>query len=315
MPHTATYPPQHLRPANGGYRYFFNGQEADNEVLGDLAFQNYGFRMYDTRVARFWGVDPLTKDYPMLTPFQFASCSPIWAVDWDGLEAKIAIAGIGGANTDYTKSDINSFNARALRLKAIGFEKAQVNNGMSLMEVLKDATNKEGSILKIVSFSHSGPVGIFLDNNEGFYATPMSYPVKQFANVDMLATEISKGTVKFETNAIWVFAGCSTAYGYDDHSSDAQRPLAEYAAQKLHITTIGSTGAVCPEVINGKETGRLKTDGTFVKFEPYDVPVTRTIQKPHSFLFIKWTTTEKVTTTETRVRVSILGKIIDPAEY
>lgn len=25
-------------------------------------FQNYGFRMYDTRVARFWGVDPLTKD-------------------------------------------------------------------------------------------------------------------------------------------------------------------------------------------------------------------------------------------------------------
>ena len=42
--------------------------------------------MYDTRIARFWGVDPLTKDYPMMTPFQFASCSPILCVDVDGLE-------------------------------------------------------------------------------------------------------------------------------------------------------------------------------------------------------------------------------------
>ena len=70
----------------GGYRYFFNGQEADNEVFGEGGFQNYGFRMYDTRIARFWGVDPLTKDYPMLTPFQFASCSPVLLVDVEGLE-------------------------------------------------------------------------------------------------------------------------------------------------------------------------------------------------------------------------------------
>lgn len=71
---------------NGGYRYFFNGQEADNEVLGEGTFQNYGFRMYDTRIARFWGVDPLAKDYPMLTPFQFASNTPLWAIDLDGQE-------------------------------------------------------------------------------------------------------------------------------------------------------------------------------------------------------------------------------------
>ncbi len=77
--------------AMGGCRYFFNGQEADNEVLGEGVFQNYGFRMYDTRIARFWGVDPLTKEYPMLTPFQFASCSPVWGVDLDGLEVVIYV--------------------------------------------------------------------------------------------------------------------------------------------------------------------------------------------------------------------------------
>ena len=70
----------------GGYRYSFNGQEGDNEVYEIGGFQSYGFRMYDTRIARFWGVDPLAKDYPMLTPFQFASCSPILCIDVDGLE-------------------------------------------------------------------------------------------------------------------------------------------------------------------------------------------------------------------------------------
>ena len=91
MIRTATYPPRHLRSDMGGYRYFFNGQEADNEVLGDGGFQNYGFRMYDTRIARFWGVDPLAKDYPMLTPFQFASCSPVWGIDVDGLEVRVYV--------------------------------------------------------------------------------------------------------------------------------------------------------------------------------------------------------------------------------
>ncbi|MCQ2284152.1 MAG: hypothetical protein MJZ57_04545, partial [Bacteroidales bacterium] len=83
---TTTYQQSSLRSANGGYRYFFNGQESDGEVYGEGGLQNYGFRMYDTRIARFWGVDLLAKDYPMLTPFQFASCSPILIVDVDGLE-------------------------------------------------------------------------------------------------------------------------------------------------------------------------------------------------------------------------------------
>jgi hypothetical protein len=36
--------------------------------------------------ARFLSVDPLTKSYPELTPYQFASNTPIRAIDLDGLE-------------------------------------------------------------------------------------------------------------------------------------------------------------------------------------------------------------------------------------
>lgn len=49
---------------------------------------DYGFRIYDPRLARFLSIDPLQKDYPELTPYQFASNTPIQAIDLDGLEQK-----------------------------------------------------------------------------------------------------------------------------------------------------------------------------------------------------------------------------------
>ncbi len=68
------------------YRFGFNGKENDNEVAGTGSWQNYGMREYDTRIARFISVDPLTKKYPELTPYQFASNRPIDGIDLDGLE-------------------------------------------------------------------------------------------------------------------------------------------------------------------------------------------------------------------------------------
>jgi len=70
----------------GYYRYGFNGKENDNEVKGAGNQQDYGMRIYDPRVGRFLSVDPITKKYPELTPYQFASNTPIGAVDMDGLE-------------------------------------------------------------------------------------------------------------------------------------------------------------------------------------------------------------------------------------
>ena len=71
---------------SGLYRYGFNGKENDNEVKGEGNQQDYGMRIYDGRLGRFLSVDPLTKSYPMLTPYQFASNRPIDGIDLDGLE-------------------------------------------------------------------------------------------------------------------------------------------------------------------------------------------------------------------------------------
>jgi len=74
------------------YRYGFNGKENDNEVKNkEGSQQDYGMRIYDTRVGKFLSVDPVAAKYPYLTPYQFASNSPVSGIDLDGLEYLTAV--------------------------------------------------------------------------------------------------------------------------------------------------------------------------------------------------------------------------------
>jgi len=75
----------------GSYRYGFNGKENDNEVKGEGNQQDYGARVSDRRIGRFLSMDPISKSYPELTPYQFASNRPIDGIDLDGKEWHIGI--------------------------------------------------------------------------------------------------------------------------------------------------------------------------------------------------------------------------------
>ena len=92
--------------AGTGYRYGFNGKENDNEVKGNGNQQDYGMRIYDSRISRFLSVDALAKEYPELTPYQFAGNIPIAAADLDGNEPDIKFDGansiylVGGSEVD-----------------------------------------------------------------------------------------------------------------------------------------------------------------------------------------------------------------------
>jgi len=64
------------------YKYGFNGKENDPET----GTQDYGLRIYNPSLGRFLSIDPLTKDYPWYTPYQFAGNKPIKCSDVDGAE-------------------------------------------------------------------------------------------------------------------------------------------------------------------------------------------------------------------------------------
>ncbi|OMP74593.1 hypothetical protein BW716_34550 [[Flexibacter] sp. ATCC 35208] len=70
------------------YRYGFNGKENDNEIKGEGNQQDYGMRVYYPGIGKFLSVDPLTQSYPELTPYQFASNTPIQGIDLDSEEVK-----------------------------------------------------------------------------------------------------------------------------------------------------------------------------------------------------------------------------------
>ncbi len=75
-----------VQNAYSTYRFGFNGKENDNEVKGAGGQQDYGMRIYDTRLGRFLSVDPLMSKFSMLSPYQFSTNNPILNIDLDGLE-------------------------------------------------------------------------------------------------------------------------------------------------------------------------------------------------------------------------------------
>ncbi len=147
-------------PNNGGvngffarHRYGFNGKEADYEgEINTLNTYDYGFRIYNPGIARFLSVDPLTKKFAMLTPFQFASNTPIQAIDLDGLEAAcinhyttslvIVVQGMENANPDreHTQVQNDKYNKSGIEI-----------NGLS--RIYDDAKDKPE--IQVVVFSSS----------------------------------------------------------------------------------------------------------------------------------------------------------------
>ena len=72
--------------AGEGYRYGFQGQELDNEIKGNGNSVNYKFRMHDSRLGRFFAVDPLSPEYPFYSPYAFSGNRVIDAYELEGLE-------------------------------------------------------------------------------------------------------------------------------------------------------------------------------------------------------------------------------------
>ncbi|MES1226565.1 MAG: RHS repeat-associated core domain-containing protein, partial [Bacteroidota bacterium] len=98
------------------YRFGFNGKEMDEDTKGYEGKQlDYGMRIYDPRVGRFLSIDPLTKKYPELTPYQFASNSPIGGIDLDGMEFLSSFASAQKAKFEREVQLQNSYKGPTFR--------------------------------------------------------------------------------------------------------------------------------------------------------------------------------------------------------
>ncbi|MGV3768134.1 MAG: RHS repeat-associated core domain-containing protein [Chitinophagaceae bacterium] len=128
----------------GGYRYGFNGKENDNEVKGTGNQQDYGMRIYDPRIGKFLSVDPLSREYAMYSPYQFAGNRPIVAIDLEGLEPQEHPYMLKAIGKSYigTTNEGNVFEAYQVDSKSYGKawvakvqEKVPPVNGMEMKPI------------------------------------------------------------------------------------------------------------------------------------------------------------------------------------
>ena len=129
MNRTITYPPKSPPPAMGGYRYFFNGQEADNEVLGEGVSLTAEFWQYDSRLGRRWNVDPVFKEYE--SPYACFAGNPVWFTDRFGADT---IFDDNTARTDFLETyqwivdQISSVEKKVAAIRAQAAQKGWNDN-------------------------------------------------------------------------------------------------------------------------------------------------------------------------------------------
>ncbi len=80
-------------PAGSEYRYGFNGKEKDDEFSVDGGSYDFGARMYDARLGRWWSVDPKLKNGHIGSFYSSFDSNPISLIDPDGADAIVVVEG------------------------------------------------------------------------------------------------------------------------------------------------------------------------------------------------------------------------------
>jgi RHS repeat-associated protein len=100
---------------NSNYRYGFNGMEKDNDIEGEGNAYTTEYRIYDSRLGRWFSLDPVNENGFMESPYSENHDNPISFTDPEGddpisgiLDALVAF-GLS-AGEDYISARLNGMN-------------------------------------------------------------------------------------------------------------------------------------------------------------------------------------------------------------
>jgi RHS repeat-associated protein len=78
------------RTVTGGYRYGFNAMEREDDLYAPGNAYDFGARMYDGRLGRWWSVDPKANQFLYLSCYSSFGNRPIYFVDEEGEVIRVA---------------------------------------------------------------------------------------------------------------------------------------------------------------------------------------------------------------------------------
>jgi len=207
---TITYPPHRPRYYNGGYRYFFNGQEADNEVLGEGVSLSAEFWQYDSRLGRRWNVDPVFKEYE--SPYACFAGNPVWFADRFGADTIFD-------DETARKNFLDTYNEIVERISTIEKKEAEIRTCAVQRDWNEKKLNRE-----IDKLHAKSDYNILLEMRQGFqeimsdrsfcvtYSTDVSFLKKSQGgrthyvddkNVNVYYRPNMRGSLTHETRHAW----------------------------------------------------------------------------------------------------------------
>lgn len=158
---------------NGKYRFGFNGMEKDDEVKGSGNSLDFGARIYDPRLGRWFSVDPMQRKYPDFAPYHFCLDNSILFVDPDG--KVVIIKDVNGKVVATIKADGKMIIVKGMENSAAIHQYTQAKaylekkGGSSSLSLLEK--NKKITFIQLMKTPIDGgaqfiPASTFIDKNK-----------------------------------------------------------------------------------------------------------------------------------------------------
>jgi len=134
--------------SSADYRYGFNGFEKDDEIKGEGNSYDFGARIYDPRIGRWFSRDALESKYPSLSSYVGIGNNPIIFYDHDGNEIIIHYQNSSGESKQYTYGsglDVPNSNYVKQTIEALDYLKTS-KLGYKLVTKIETSTTKSVNI-------------------------------------------------------------------------------------------------------------------------------------------------------------------------